>query len=130
MPRTNNNLEGYNLKLKTHVSIAHPDIYRAIEKLKVKEVDAGVKYYKALKGEKAPPRIKLYVINDALLVSYKQMLLDQDISLETYAKYLVKTFDFSKLEKKIKDAEADDDDSDAESVSDSSSSDDSLIIDY
>ena len=26
-PRTNNNLEGYNLKLKKHVSAAHPNIY-------------------------------------------------------------------------------------------------------
>ena len=30
-PRTNNNLEGYNNKLKLHVSRAHPNIFKSIE---------------------------------------------------------------------------------------------------
>jgi hypothetical protein len=32
-PRTNNNLEGYNLKLNSHLCIAKPDIYKVIAKL-------------------------------------------------------------------------------------------------
>ncbi|CAF1110885.1 unnamed protein product [Brachionus calyciflorus] len=30
-PRTNNDIEGYNLKLKNHVLRAHTDIYKSIE---------------------------------------------------------------------------------------------------
>ncbi|CAF1109257.1 unnamed protein product [Brachionus calyciflorus] len=44
-PRTNNNLEGYNFRLNKHLSVARPDIYSAINKLKEEEVDASLKYY-------------------------------------------------------------------------------------
>ncbi|CAF1119668.1 unnamed protein product [Brachionus calyciflorus] len=55
-PRTNNYLEGYNYKLNRHIVISHPDIFRAIDKLKEEEVDLSIKYHKALNKEKAPPR--------------------------------------------------------------------------
>ena len=39
-PRTNNHLEGYNLKLKKAVFVAHPDIFKAISILQDQEVEA------------------------------------------------------------------------------------------
>ncbi|CAF0785946.1 unnamed protein product [Brachionus calyciflorus] len=111
-PRTNNNLEGYNLKLNIHLTVAKPDIFKVINKFKVEEVDAGLKYHRALKHEKPPLRNKLYIINDAILLNQKQMLRDKEISIDTYVKYAIQTFDFSKLEKKLKENFIDDDDDD------------------
>ena len=37
-PRTNNNMEGYNSKLKKHVGTAHPNIHKAIEFFQQEEV--------------------------------------------------------------------------------------------
>ncbi|CAF0823200.1 unnamed protein product [Brachionus calyciflorus] len=71
-PRTNNNLEGYNLKLNIHLSIASADIFKLISKLKIEEVDASLKYFRSAKNEKPPTRNKLYVINDAILLNQKQ----------------------------------------------------------
>lgn len=132
-PRTNNNLEGYNLKLNKHLSVAHPDIFKSIAKLKEEEVDSSLKYFRALKYDKPPVRNKLYVIKDTILLQNKQMLIDNDISLETYLKYSIKCFDFSKLEKKLKDSESLVE-SDAESISDCSDSssdgeDDDVFVD-
>jgi hypothetical protein len=116
LPRTNNNLEGYNYKLNKHLSVVKPDIFSAIQKLKEEEVDASMKYYRAIHGEKAPPRNKLYIINDTIFLHQKQMLLNNEISIETYIKYSIKVFDFAKLEKKQKNFEGDDKES-ADSLS-------------
>jgi hypothetical protein len=80
-PRTNNNLEGYNLKLNTHLSIAKPDIFKVVAKFKAEEVDSSLKYIRALNNEGPPPRKKLYILNDALLLNQKKMLLFKDISM-------------------------------------------------
>ncbi|CAF1138277.1 unnamed protein product, partial [Brachionus calyciflorus] len=63
-PLTNNNLEGHNLKLNMHLSVAKPDIFKVINKFKVEDVDASLKYHRALKHEKPPLRNKLYIIDD------------------------------------------------------------------
>ena len=55
-PRTNNNLEGYNNKLKTHVSRAHPSIFKSIELFQTQETNSFVKYRHALDNKPAPPR--------------------------------------------------------------------------
>ncbi|RNA20979.1 hypothetical protein BpHYR1_012951 [Brachionus plicatilis] len=97
---------------------------------KFTEVEETVNKFKtnlkirALKYDKPPVRNKLY---------NKQMLIDNDISLETYLKYSIKCFDFSKLEKKLKDSKSLVE-SDAESISDCSDSssdgedDDSIFV--
>ncbi|CAF0811911.1 unnamed protein product [Brachionus calyciflorus] len=123
-PRTNNNLEGYNYKLNSHLSIARPDIYKVVAKFKVEEVDSSLKYIRALNNERPPPRKKLYIINDALLLNQKKMLLDKDISIDTYVKYTIQVLDFSKLEKKLKDKQIDEDSSDESDSDELSSSDD------
>ncbi|CAF0708230.1 unnamed protein product [Brachionus calyciflorus] len=69
-PRTNKNLEGYNNILSNHLSVAHPDIYKAISKFQEEESDASLKYYRAIKNVKAPPRKKLNVINDSILINH------------------------------------------------------------
>ncbi|CAF0750081.1 unnamed protein product [Brachionus calyciflorus] len=97
-PRTNNNLEGYNYKLNYwNIGISHPDIYKAIYKLKEEEVDLSFKYHKALNKEKPPPRNKLYVINDSMLINYKKMLMDGDLSIDMCVKYVCQMFDFSNM---------------------------------
>ncbi|CAF0736634.1 unnamed protein product [Brachionus calyciflorus] len=119
--RTNNNLEGYNYKLNTHLSIARSDIYKVISKFKIEEVDSSLKYIRALNNERPPPRKKLFIINDALLLNQNKMLLDNDITIDTFVKYTIQILDFSKLEKKLKDIDLDEASSD-ETESENSSS--------
>ncbi|CAF0936932.1 unnamed protein product [Brachionus calyciflorus] len=99
-PRTNNNLQGYNNKLNRHISVSHPDIFKAISKLKEEEVDLCFKYYRAVNKERAPNRNKLYIINDAIMLNQKKMLIDKDITVEIFIKYAIMSFDLSKLNKK------------------------------
>ncbi|RNA27313.1 hypothetical protein BpHYR1_034303 [Brachionus plicatilis] len=67
---------------------------------------------------------KLYIINDALLLNQKKMLLDKDIAIDTYVKNTIQVLDFSKLEKKLKGKEIDEDSSDESDSDELSSSDD------
>ncbi|CAF1092033.1 unnamed protein product [Brachionus calyciflorus] len=61
------------------------------------------------------------IINDAILLNQKQMLRDKEIFIDTYVKYAIETFDFSKLEKKLKENVIDDDDDESESDRDTDS---------
>ena len=63
-PRTNNHLEGYNSKLKKCVSVAHPNIYTAIQLLQSQEVSASLNFYRAANGERIPPRRKKDIEKD------------------------------------------------------------------
>ena len=60
------------------------NIFEAITKLKEEEVDSRLKYFRAIKNEKAPYRNKWYVLKEALMLSHKKMLVDNDISVETF----------------------------------------------
>ncbi|CAF0931258.1 unnamed protein product [Brachionus calyciflorus] len=74
------------------------------------------------KGKRGrPPKENIlgkFLINDAILLNQKQMLKDKEISVDTYVKYAIQAFDFSKLEAKLKDNC--DEISEAESISDDS----------
>ena len=54
-PKTNNNMEGYNSKLKKHIGFAHPNIFKAVAFFKQKEVTSEFKYLAAQNCEKPPP---------------------------------------------------------------------------
>ncbi len=86
LPRTNNNLEGYNGKLKRYIVISHPNIFNAVEALQKEEVAAGVKYHRAIQGYKPDPRKKLYVTKDGSYGAYKELYLNEDITIEVYMK--------------------------------------------
>ncbi|CAF0787908.1 unnamed protein product [Brachionus calyciflorus] len=101
-PRTNNYLEGYNNKLSNHLSVPHSDIYKAISKFQEEESDASLKYYRALNNEKASPRKKLNVINDSILNIHRQMLRNDEISIDAYTKYIVMMFDVNSIDKNKK----------------------------
>ncbi|CAF1124381.1 unnamed protein product, partial [Brachionus calyciflorus] len=101
-PRTNNNLEGYNNKLSNQLSVAHPYIFKSISKFKEEETDAALKFYRAINNEKAPQRRKLNIINDTFLNNHRQMLRDEEISIDTYTKYVSMLFELSSLDKKKK----------------------------
>ncbi|CAF1135550.1 unnamed protein product, partial [Brachionus calyciflorus] len=87
-------------KFSNHLSVAHPDIFKAISKFKEEETDASLKYYRAINNENAPARKKLNVINDAILNNHRQMLLDSEISIDTYSKYVSMMCDLNALDKK------------------------------
>ncbi|CAF0949725.1 unnamed protein product, partial [Brachionus calyciflorus] len=93
-PRTNNNLEAYNRKLKAFMVSAHPNIYKSIEFFQVQETSAFVKYAHALDNKPPPPRNKLDVGKDNNLSIFKKQLVQNDISLESYIKYIMPLFKF------------------------------------
>ncbi|CAF1038608.1 unnamed protein product [Brachionus calyciflorus] len=112
-PRTNNNLEGYNKKLSNQLSVAHPDIFKSITKFKEEETDAALKFYRATNKEKenenAPQRRKFNIINDTILNNHRQMLRDEEISIDTYTKYVSLLFELNALDKKKKKTQNDED---------------------
>ena len=99
-PRTNNDVKGYNLKLKKHIAVAKPNILKSITTLKRETVDAEVKYHKGEIGEPRPPRRKLHIITDEIWHNYKRLLLDNAISLENYIKYVAELYLLENLDKK------------------------------
>ncbi|CAF0744043.1 unnamed protein product [Brachionus calyciflorus] len=60
-PRTNNNLEGYNYKLNRHIRILHPNIFKAIDKLKEEEVDLSIDFSNIIRNKPGKSNISLSV---------------------------------------------------------------------
>ena len=57
--KTNNHLEGYNKKLKNFIGANAPNIYKAVKVFQEEEVDAALKYNRALSQDtviRRPPR--------------------------------------------------------------------------
>ena len=79
-PRTNNHLEGYNLKIKKTVAVAHPDIFKAITILQNEEVIASINYHKEKLGDKIPLRRKKEIEKDGKIITLKTMLEDGEIT--------------------------------------------------
>ncbi|CAF0870760.1 unnamed protein product [Brachionus calyciflorus] len=113
-PRTNNNLESYNRKLKAFMDCAHPNIFKSIEFFQLQETSAFVKYVHANEGKPAPPRKKLDIGKDNNLCIYKK-LEQHDISIESYLKYGMPLFTF-RQNKNSEKAAFDTDSSDGEDL--------------
>ncbi len=128
-PRTNNHLEGYNLKLKKSVSVAHPNIYTAIHLFLSQEVSASLNYYRAANGEWISPRKKKEIEKDGKISNLKKIFDDGDISLTVYVKNIISILyiDAGKKQATESDADSDDDvfseedDDDTESQSETES---------
>ena len=76
-------MEGYNLKHKKLVFVAHPDIFKAIQILQDHEIEASLNYYKALNGEHIPARNKKEVEKYGTLSTFKAIYLASDITMIT-----------------------------------------------
>ncbi|CAF0829701.1 unnamed protein product [Brachionus calyciflorus] len=113
-PRTNNDIEGYNLKLKNHVSRAHPDIYKSIEVFQVQETTSFVKYKHALDGKPAPPRRKFNIGRDNEIKFYKKLFIEGNIGIDVYVSHLLLLFSFLKNKKKNQDPNVSDSSDDDE----------------
>jgi hypothetical protein len=120
VPRTNNNLEGYNNKMKKFVQVAHPDIFRSILVFKSEEVDATARYTRSnlVPPEKPPARRKKYILNGDLYRAFREMYLKHQITLKTFIEKIMEQFDYEKdkrlAEEDLEDDEDDDDSSDEE----------------
>jgi hypothetical protein len=117
-PKTNNHLEGYNLKIKLAISVAHPDIYAAIKHFQDFELDASIEYFKAVSGAPGRPRRKRMVMKDDQFHTIKEMFLSNEITLDVYAKRCTSLM-FIELKKKkarsVVGAEEEDEDDDEDS---------------
>ncbi|CAF0891302.1 unnamed protein product [Brachionus calyciflorus] len=108
-PKTNNSLEGYNKKLKDHVSRAHPSIYKSKEIFQTQETNAFVKYKHALEDKPAPPRKKLDIGKDNDLRIFKKMLSENSIDIEVYIKQVMTLFSFKSNKKNASNDDEDED---------------------
>lgn len=103
-PKTNNNVEGYNKKLKNYVGAAHPNIYSCITTFKKEEVSACAKYKKALDGGslKPPYRRKLDVDKEGKLKIFRSLLEKKHITLDVYISNIIESYDFEALDERKK----------------------------
>ena len=128
-PRTNNNVEGYNSKLKKYVGAAKPNIFKAINVFQQEEVNSTLKYTQALAGANIPVRRKLDVDKDGHLRTFKRLLVNKDITLEVYIRNIIELYSFPALEPKEKKKKSTDTASVSQDDSDSDDSDDLNEID-
>jgi len=112
-PRTNNNVEGHNSKLKKYVGAAKPNIFKAINVFQQEEVNSTLKYTQALAGANIPGRRKLDVDKDGHLRTFKTLFLNKDITLEVYIRNIIELYSFPALEPKEKKKKSTEDDSDS-----------------
>ena len=122
--KTNNHLEGYNKKLKNFIGANAPNIYKAVKVFQEEEVDAALKYNRALSQDtvisRPPRRAHLHVTKDTKLNTYIELLRENSITLNKYVEKIVSFYDFNR-EKLVRMKE----DGDATEISDIESGDES-----
>jgi hypothetical protein len=108
--------------LSCHISGNHPNIYKAIDCLKLEETNSSISYYRAVKGEKPDTyRRKLDLFKDANINMLKRMIINSEISIKTYINNIVVLFCISyKKKKNNKDDESTSESEDISSDSDES----------
>ena len=96
-PRTNNNIEGYNNKLKLFVGAANPNIYKILEIFKNEETSADKSFRQAcqIPPYKPTPR-KNFVDKDVKFKLLKNLVIDKWISLENYLTQIIDLYKFEK----------------------------------
>lgn len=96
-PRTKNNVEGYHHIFKNTISVDHPDIFPAINKLKSEENQAKF----CFRNSTATPfRRKLSVFKNELFNFRRTMLVNEEITLSTYLKYVIESMNFDEKNNK------------------------------
>ncbi|CAF0938313.1 unnamed protein product [Brachionus calyciflorus] len=95
------------------VGVAHPNIFKSIDVFQKQETAAFVKYQHAIQGKPAPPRKKLEIFKDNQIKTYKKMLIENDLTLDRYVKYVMPLFIFRKT-KNVSENESDISDSEEE----------------
>ena len=112
------------------MSGAHPNIYESVSVFQEEENEASLRYYSALEGNPPPnSRRRKRIIDNQLLANYKNMLKNDEISLNTYVKYISTNFNFEKP-KKSKKAEVSSSEDECESDDSGPDSDDWLHNDW
>ena len=124
-PKTNNNLEGYNSRLRKFIGSANPNIFKAITVLQNEDLNASVKYHRVEKEEDETPRNKLSLGNDEMLNTFKKMFQKDEITLQVFINRIIEMNSLERTEKRIKKEKnkVKDSDSSEEEVSDSEVSD-------
>jgi hypothetical protein len=124
-PRTNNNVEGYNNKLKCFVGAASPNIFKMVEIFKNEESSADKAFRKAvpqdisIKPSNPPPSKTHYADKNVELKLIKDLYNKKQISLETYLASIVSLYEFNRKKKYSNEDLTDSDDSVSDSGSDS-----------
>ena len=124
--KTNNHLEGYNKKLRNFVGAKAPNIFKAVKVFQEEEVDAALKYNRALSPDsvvsRPPRRAHLDLTKETKLKTYMELLREDSITLSKYVEKIVSFYDFNreKLVRMEEDGDTSDQISDMESGDESS----------
>ena len=119
-PRTNNNVEGYNLRLKKFFNCASPDIFKTIEKFREEEVNTMLKHTTMVKDPKyKPPQPKqYYAIKESNFLLLKDLYSSNQLTLDVYYTRVLQTYEFQpRIHAEDSESESecsDDDESDGE----------------
>ena len=96
--RTNNHVEGYNLKLRKWIGAKSPNIYKAINLFQKEEVNSSFLYERANssnpKVNRPPPRKHLDIAKEEKLQVFKDLLKEGAITLEVYIEKILAFYDF------------------------------------
>jgi hypothetical protein len=101
--RANNNVEGYNNKLKLYVGAASPNIYKILEIFKSEETSAVKSFRNAIANPptKPPPRKNYFVNKDDKFRIFKTLYIEKSITLEVYLKHIIELYKFDKNKLKL-----------------------------
>ena len=97
-PRTNNNIEGYNNKLKLYVGAAKPNIYKILQILKNEETSTDKAFRQAIATPpfKPPPKKSYYVEKEIKFNIFKNLYEHKNICLDTYLENIIGLYQFDK----------------------------------
>ena len=103
-PRTNNHIEGYNLKLQKFATCAHPNIWLFIGTIKQEEATYGCNFYRLELGKyKQRGRNKVDMERDIAILLAKNKYISNTVSIFEFLSYLGHIMhDYSDKQKKIK----------------------------
>ena len=83
-PRTNNHIEGYNLKLKMYLN-SHPNIWKFIIKIREEESNYALNFTHLTKGTlKQKERNRKIIEKDIKILDLKNELFLKDINIKEY----------------------------------------------
>ena len=94
-PRSNNHVEGYNLKLNRYVSTVHPNVLNLIQDLRDLESFFAINYIQRKNGCLSKSfRRALDIKRDDILFNLKTLLFYNSISLKDYLAYASRLFSY------------------------------------
>ena len=97
-PRSNNHVEGYNLKFNRYVETIHPNVYKLIQDMRDQEAFCSMNYIQRNNGRLSKSfRRPIDIKRDDILFNLKTLFFYQSISLNNYISYASRLFSYDQM---------------------------------